>query len=140
MENPLGGLFFYDNLLKEKGNIMTAIPRLFCILFALLAIGSVGHDVWRMKVDGGDFAFSQVGGLITLYAKQEHNEARSVIADEIGAEGFNTIFVPVLKSYTVALTGGIAAFFGLWGFLAKRKQDAGGSGRGGKGHGMKFTR
>ena len=141
MENPLGRGVFCDNLLKEKGNIMTALPRFFCILFAMLAIGSIGHDVWRMQTTGSEFAFSQIGGLLTLYAKTEHNEARTMIADEIGAEGFNTLFVPILKSYTAAFLGGIALLFGLWGFFSHRKLAAGGSGRDSKGSGgMRFKR
>jgi hypothetical protein len=127
---------FCGKVLKEKGKIMTGIPRFFCIVFLLFAIASAGHDVWRMKETGGDFAFSQVGGLITLYAKTEHNEARDVIAENIGAEGFNAVFVPLLKSYTVLLCLGLSALFGIWGFVSARRGRLADKG----GRGMKFTR
>lgn len=118
---------------------MTSIPRAFCILFVLLTLASIGHDYWRYREVGGEFSFSQVGGLIQLYAKDEHDEARTVIADEIGAEGFNAVFVPVLKSYTAALTGGLALLFAVIGLLRGYKKH--GDLRGGKPrNNMRFRR
>ena len=37
---------------------------------------------------------------------------RTTVVDEVGAETFNSVLVPFLSLYTIALTGGLAAFFG----------------------------
>ena len=94
--------------------------KFFTFLFALLAIASVGHDAWRSHSTGNPFAFSELGGLCQLYAREQHDQMREVIVEQIGAGAFNDIVVPVLSLHTVVLAGGLAMLFGLWGFIAMR--------------------
>lgn len=104
---------------------MSGAPKIFCIFFVLLTLASIGHDVWYSQQNHSEFAFSQIGGLITHYAKTEHDEARTMIADEIGAEGFNATVGTLLSFYTAAFTGFFAVLFGVWGFVKARRQAAG---------------
>ena len=57
--------------------------KFFTFLFALLAIASVGHDAWRSHSTGNSFAFSELGGLCQLYAREQHDQMREVIVEKI---------------------------------------------------------
>jgi hypothetical protein len=96
---------------------MPGLLKFFSILFALLAVASLGHDIWRSQSTGNPFSFSELGGLCQLYAREQHDQMREMIVEKLGPQAFNDIFVPVLSSYTIVLTGGLAALFGVWGFL-----------------------
>lgn len=121
-ESRSAGGGFMINVLKGKGKPMPGPLKFFTILFAVLAVASVGHDVWRSRSTGNPFAFSELGGLCQLYAREHHDRMREAIADTLGPEFFNAVFVPVLSTHTVVLTGALAAVFGLWGWLILQRR------------------
>jgi len=102
---------------------MLSFFKFLGFIFIAMAVASVGHDYWLTQERGSEFAFSQVGALFKLYAEAEHDATRQAIADAAGAETFNSLMVPILKTKTVLLTGVPGVFFALVAFIMERKRS-----------------
>lgn len=102
--------------------MMIWIFKFLAVFFGLLALASLGHDVWRAVSIENRFTLSETGGLFQHYAPEPHDRFRSFIAETLGARTFNLVFVPVLSLPTLVLTGGLsAAFAGFMLFLMRRR-------------------
>lgn len=103
---------------------MRGLLKLFALIFGVLTVAAFGHDLWRALTTENGFTFSQIGGLFQAYARDEHDALRQAVVDTAGAEGFNTLLVPILRMYTVALTGGLMLLcLGLLGLQAYLNRD-----------------
>jgi hypothetical protein len=102
---------------------MIGVFKFLAVLFGLLALAALGHDVWRAVSIQNKFTLSEVGGLFQHYAPAAHDSFRKVIATTFGVQTFNLIFVPVLSLYTLLLAGGLSAFFAGLMLLLLRRQN-----------------
>lgn len=94
--------------------------KFLAVLFVILALLSLGHDIWRAYSIKNDFTLSQIGGLFEHYTPEEFANAQNAVADTTGVKTFNMIFAPILSLPTVVFTGGLAAIFTGLMFLAIR--------------------
>lgn len=86
-------------------------------LFALLALASLAHDLWRAYSIGNRFTLSQIGWFFQQYTPGAHDAVRGFVAGsgDNGRAIWNGFFVPVLSTYTLIWTLGPAALFAaLW--------------------------
>lgn len=114
---------------------MSAIAKAFFALFVLLALASLGHDiyVWQSK-PGYPFNFAAIGWMTKTYYPDEHQ----MMVDALGPETFNDILTPLLRIPAFYLTAGIAALIFAIDFI-KRQIRAADPGRG-KDRDNKFKR
>ena len=103
--------------------MMIGIFKFLAVFFGLLALASLGHDVWRAVSIENRFTLSELGGLFQHYAPEAHDSFRSAIADTLGARTFNMIFVPILSLPTLIFTGGLSAIFAGLMLLLMRRQN-----------------
>ena len=102
---------------------MTRTWKYLAVLFALLAVASLAHDVWRAYSLGNRFTLSAIGGLFQLYAPETHDAMRHAIADATSPHTFTVVFGPLLSLLTLIWTLGFAAIFtGLWLWDIKRRR------------------
>lgn len=86
---------------------MSASAKALFSLFVLLALASVGHDIYVWQNSNGyPFNFAAIGWMTKTYYPDEHQ----MVVDTLGAETFNSILTPILAIPAFYLTAGLAAF------------------------------
>lgn len=100
---------------------MSAVAKAFFALFVILALASLGHDiyVWQSK-PGYPFNFAAIGWMTKTYYPDQHQ----MIVDTLGAETFNEILTPLLAIPAFFLTTGIAALIFVIDFIKRQIRSA----------------
>ncbi len=103
---------------------MTRTWKYLAVLFAMLAVASLAHDVWRAYSIGNRFTLSEIGWFFETYAPETHDALRATIVEKTSAQTFNTVFVPMLTMITLVWTLVPSALFtGLWLWDIRRKRQ-----------------
>lgn len=99
---------------------MPSWVKIFCFLIALPALAAIGFDIYMAyeEIEAGSnasfrpdsptpFKFTQIGWLWQTYSPDSFAWAK----DAIDPDTWKSMILPVLRSYAIILTAGIAAFF-----------------------------
>jgi hypothetical protein len=86
---------------------MSVSGKAFFLLFTLLALAFLGHDIYYWQNSNGfPFAFAALGRLSELYFPVEHK----TLVDTLGVDTFNQILTPILRIPAFFLMAGLAVF------------------------------
>lgn len=85
---------------------MSSSAKALFLLFILLTLMAVGHDIYIWQTsDGFPFAFAALGWISKTYIP----DIQQIIVDMLGVDLFNTVITPVLRIPATFLAAGIAA-------------------------------
>ena len=86
---------------------MSVTAKFFLFIFALLALGSLAHDIYVWQNSNGfPFSFAALGWIAKTYYPDE----LQLTIDTLTPETFNTVLTPILKIPAFFLTAGLAIF------------------------------
>lgn len=111
----------------QKDTVMSAPAKALFAIFFLLALCSLGHDIYIWyNADGYPFNFAALGWMAKTYYPDE----LQLTIDTLSPETFNSILTPILKIPAFFLTVGIAAFIYGFDFANRKLKSINNPGRG----------